>query len=908
MMIGKTLRATLVALLLGGLIPSAFATDLFVDVSQARSTDEYGVLAENAVRNYNNRMAILSRQRLDLEESNVTFSMPTRVILMQNGRALPVRSRSATRGPEANDITLQFESSGTRAFPADYRTQLENTFSAAKSAMNGVFGTPYMGGVVRVLNYDADIPARQAVSGGFYIPNGVNGPEIRFPVYLSATSAGVNFIHTLLLAYMGDRQYAFDAYSEGFVRAATMRVSRVPGAIPNSTASSVEQTLDSLYDNSRGYDWSNYPGLGAPTFIAPNLLTAPLPAGGSTGGIYLLRYKMAGTAWAKVLTQYPGFIPLFNQYYQLNPAIYQTESGLLSLGQGILDILAGSSNATIEGLSFAEWAQRQSILDPSRGAGLKIVPEAFPFDATPASSDFGVFGVILNAFRTDSFGNETLLNGTSYPIYWRSDFSRFFTSAQDDVIPLNGGYGSVVPNFLADEGNNSIYRVAVDLPFQGKNVRLYLPAGAYSTGANPSPNNFYGTLVGFDANPSGLQIRLTYSGGSVVFPVIGRAFGGTITNPNFALEQQVTLEVRNSTNQQVLQTTLINKGRGDLAVDLRSAGSFSTYSANLLARMQGFSTPIEPYRTDPSTVTGIAPSALLFARWNPFNGRYILFPDEGESRQGLGYFMRPGANTSVSIRGRTSEATPMAVSLLPGWNLISVPGSTAVSPTDLLVTTTTQAISTWTQSINVTVGSTVFGFSPDPVNPDLGTLVPVTSLVPGQAYFMRALSNEGAVVIFGSSTRGRGIAGGQFRTESVAPTRNPWNRWFPAVTPWRNRLEFGSDRGHYSVIEIGQNSGASVGADAQDEPLPSGPGGFQSAIMNGSPLYRDIRPLQRMTPYTVKLVGLIPGQRYSVRSTALVGSTTFSINWSSGATNLVPGGTFWFTAPATEMTMSWLNR
>ena len=887
-------RAAVAALVLGVGVQFAHATDVFVEWQPGRSPAGYGELAEQAVKNYNQLMATLSDRRLSMEAHRPTFSMPTRVILTSNGVPLPMTRVGGTRGSNG-DITLQFDTTGTRVFPGEYKTQLESTYAASKSTMDTVFGPAAMGGVVKVLNYDADIPARQAVSGGIYIPNAPNGPEIRFPIYLSATSAGINFIHTVLLAYMGTKSYPYDAFNEGFVRAATMRVSRVPNTIPNSSADEIEQTLDSLYDASAVYPWSNYPGLGAPTFIAPNLLTDPLPVGGSTGGIYLLRYKMAGTAWSKVLVQYPTFIAKFNDYYQRNVGSYQTEQGLSGLGQGVLNLLGGVSNAKIEGLTFAQWMQQQSILDTSLNPGLKVVPEAFPFAATPATSDFGVFGIVLNAFKTSSSGNETLLSGTSYPIYWRNDFTRFFTSAQDDVISVNGGYGSVVPNFLADEGSNTVYRTAVDLPFQGKNARLYLPAGAYSTGANPTPKNAYGTVVGFD-NTTNVQIRLTWNGGTQAFPVFKNAFGGTVTDPNFALEQSVLVELRNATTSAVIHSMTVNKGRGDFVVDFRSAGSYPTYTKTITGKMQGFAMPFEPLRPNPARIFNLADNQVLMARWNSFTGGYQFYPDDGEVFQGLGYFLRLPVNTSITVPSRTSENTPLAVSLVPGWNLVSVPVNETLSTANVLVTTSTQAIGTWAESVGSLIGGTFYRFNPDPVNPDLGTLVPATTFEPGQAYFVRALGNDGAVLVFGPTTRGRMAMPVQYASATVTPGL------------WRSKLEITSSLGHYSVVELGQANDGSTGVDRYDEPLPVGPGGFQASLQGVGSMYRDVHPVRRGDIFTLRLDGLIVGQRYYIKNTALLGSTNFSLYGFGASTMVVPGGQMSFVAGYPSMTLQVVNR
>jgi len=911
MIIRNVVRAAVAALVLGVGAGSAVAADLYVEWDSTRSSSSYGDVAEAAVRNLNQRMAVLSDQRLSMDPNRATFSVPTRIILTKGGIPLPVTRVAGGRGP--GDIVLAFETTGTRVFPSEYRTQLESTYAASKSTMDTVFGVPAAGGTVKVLNYDADIPARQAVSGGIYIPNAPGGPEIRFPVYQSPTSAGINFVHTILLAYMGVKSYPFDAFNEGFVRAATMRIARVPNTIPNSTAGEIEQTLDSLYDSSAVYPWSNYPGLGSPVFIADNLLNDPLPVGGSTGGIYLLRYKMAGTAWSKVLVEYPGFVAAFNDYYQRAVSSYQTEAGLAGLGQGVLNLLAGQSGATVEGLSFAEWMQRQSILDTNVNPGLNLVPEAFPFVATGATSDFGVFGIVLNAFKTSPNGDETLLSGTSYPIYWRNDFTRFFTSAQDDVIPIAGGYGSVVPNFLADEGNNQIYRTAVDIPYQGKNVRLYLPAGAYSTGSNPTPKNAYGTVVGFDDSSVALAVRLSWPGGSTSLPVVNGAFGTLINDVNFVLEQRVTVELRNGTNNALIQSTVVNKGRGDLSIDLRSNGSYPTYSTTVTGRMQGFAIPFEPLRPNPARIFGLNDNQMLLARWNSFTGTYQFYPDDGEIRQGLGYFVRPPVNTNISVRGRTSEKTPLAVSLVPGWNLVSVPMNSTLTTANVLVTTSTQAISTWAEASGAIVGSTFYRYNPDTTNADLGTLVPATTFVPGQAYFVRALSNDGAVLIFGppassnfTSSYAASLMGRQVANKGAE--RVAWNN--AGVTPgaWRSKLEITTSQGNYSVVELGQNISANAGIDKFDEPLPTGPGGFQASLQMGGSLYRELKSPLRGDVYTLRLAGLVPGRRYTIQNTPLQGSTSFSIYGIGSTIMIMPNSSISFVAGQPNMTLQVVNR
>jgi len=748
----RKLRAWLAAGLAVSLASVASA-DLLVEVGSMRSSGSIDPLVEARVKDYNLRLARLSDSVRALRRDTETFSMPVRVILTQNGIPLPVHHTFGPGRGLGDVITPVFENSGERSFPVAYRTLLEDVFTGAKTAIDNVFGFPYQTGTVKVLNYDADIQARYAVSGGYYVPNAPGGAEIRFPVYQSDVSASVNYIHCLMLAYMGTATYPFDAFNEGLARAATMAVARTPGAVPNNPGfEAIEQTLDSLYDVGTFYDWYNQPALGSFNFIAPNLLNTPLPIGGSTGGIFLLRYQMAGSAWAKPLAEYPGFIAAYNNAYFANPNAYQSLGDLVALGQTITDQQAGGPGGLIEGRSFSDWFVRQHVLDTRINAGLKLLVQPIPIEATGGSVDFGVFGIVANAFQTDVFGNETLLSGKSFPIYWRPDFTRFFTSAQDDVIDIAGAYGSVVPNFPSETFNGAPYRVAVDTPFRGKIARAYLPAGGFSTGSNPAIRNFYGTLVGEQFSSStAYSITLEWVGGTQSgIPITNFAFGTIIADPNFARSQPITVRVFRTTSLGTEQILLrrVNKGQGGIALDLRTPNCDAEFAFARQAKMTTFGAPFEPYRPNPADLLQMPESSALVARYNPVAGRYDMYPVEGEIRQGLGYFVRAETAANISYRGLTSANTPIAVALQPGWNMVALPSSISATTANVQVTTSTQAVVSFAEASGDLIGGTFFRFDPDPVNPDLGTLLPATQFDPGQAYYVRCLKSEGAVMLF----------------------------------------------------------------------------------------------------------------------------------------------------------------
>jgi hypothetical protein len=845
----------LAVLLTFGLTCFGMAAELRVELAATtRSADDVSQQVEAAVRHHARVTAQLSDRVRLARGDRSTFFLPLRVVLTRNGEALPFPSRTRNGG----GLSLSFESSGPRAFPTEYRTLLENLFTNATPTLDAVFGTPNQGGTVKVLNFDGDIQARLAVAGGYYVANAPGGPEIRFPIYQSAASASVNFVHCLLLAYRGSATTPFDAWNDGLVRAATMQVVRTPGVVPVVTSEQIEGVLDSLYDVSSLYDWSNHPGLGAPTFIAPNLLNTPIPPGGSTGGAFLLRYQMAGTAFAKVLAQYPGFAAEFNRNFYASPLSYQTSVQLETLAQTALNNIQLPPGATVEGLPFAEWAERQAILDVAPNAGLKLVPQAFPIDPTPGSSDFGVFGIVLNAFLSDPLGNETLLGGRSYPLYWRPEFVRFFTTSQDDILFLGGGYGAVAPNFPGATFGGAPYRVTVDLPYQGRVARLHLPAGAVATGSNPVPNNFYGVLVGLPSSDTGgLFVSATYPGGAIPPQSIrNRAFGFRVNDPSFDRAQSVVITVRREGVVDPLLTRVLNKGVGPLAAVLTTPDSDATFTLTRPGRLAFLGIPYQPYRPYAPDLLSSTPGATLVARWNSSLGRYDLFPRESELSRGLGYFVRGAGLSSQVVRGRHEPNTPLAVSLQPGWNMVTAPSLDPVALSQVQVTTTTQAMTPWNEGLGILLGNTMFRFVPDPLNLDGGTFQPATLFEPGQAYFVRSLSPEGGVLLFGVGTR-------QTRLGNViVPAGNP--DWLTSVT-LTSRLN------HSTTVQIGQHGFGLTGYNPRlDDTMPPAVGGLQATVFADTGYYRKLMPRGRGMIFRIRLDGLQRGERYVLSLQGLV--------------------------------------
>ena len=892
------LRPLLVAAVSLIAAPFALGSDLRVEIGQTRSLDAVHDLTDAAVRTFARRAALLGHAQLENWASRgrlrTPYTLPLRVVLTRNGVPIPPH-RPFLGG---SDITLTF--SLTRPFPAGYQTTLQGVFTQAKPAMNAVFGPPAVGGPVLVSNYDADIQDRYAVGGGYYVANGgpSGEPEIRFPVYFSTEGAGVNFLHCLLLAYQGQNPYPFDAVNEGLVRAATMKIARTAGSLPATfDPVAVENALESLYDVSGFYDWYNQPALGCEHFIAPNLLNTQLPPGGSTGGIYLVRYLMAGTAWHKVIAEYPGFIAEFNSLYYANPSAFQTMPELVALGQQALDFVGGAPNSTVEAMSFADWVERQYILDAQTTGGLKIMVQPFPIDATGGTSDFGVYGFDVNVFRTAANGDESLLAGTSYPIYWRPDFSRFFMAAQDDQIKLAGAYGAVVPNFPGATFNNKQYRVAIDVPFGDSDTRVVVPAGSFSTGTNPLPNNFIGTLTGLSAPALGTyEVSVEWPGGSQTGVTVDNfAFGANITDPNFLKAQAVTVRVFvNAGSPSEIFSRRVNKGFGMLALNLSPPESDTSYDATVLSQLDFIGIPLQQYRVRPTDAFAIADPDLLFARWNSTLNRYDIFPTAGQILPGFGFYLRPASSGTTTIHGYSPPKTPISIALVPGWNMVTVPFNQSLDSTDVTFTVATEAVSTFAEAVGTIIGNTVFDFTPDGANPDTGTLLPASSFVPGRGYFVRVLRPEGAVMIFTPT---------DFGTANVSAPVSRTSQLQTLDHAWEAKVQVSNPRFKKTWVVIGQSNRATLGFDPMfDSELPPSPGGFQAALISSRRMFKDIGLWGSVQKFNLDVTGLYKGERETLDVILTKGTKMLTlIDKATGKrTWFTHGGRYFFKAAGTS--------
>jgi hypothetical protein len=869
-------------------IALAQTNTLRVEVSGTRSRSSALERADAAVRQFNRNLAILTARSRETQKrsrtwkSGAPFTMPARVELLRNGQPFP----PAPKTRDVNgDITLSFDTTGPRAFPAEYRQFLQDVFERARPTLNAVFGTPIRGGTVKVSNYDADIGDREAVAGGYYVPDvderiDVVVPEIRFPVYQSAEGAAVNFLHAVLLAYQGDRPYVHDAFQEGLVRAATAVVARTPAATVGLAPDIVEGTLQNTYEVGGLYDWYNQRALSGSKFIAPNLRDQPLPVGGSFGGLYLLRYRMAGAAWLKVLVEYPSFISRLNAALKGNANLATDTNALVAQGQAILNTLR-PTDPTIEGLTFAEWFRRQFILETRDTTGLKLLLQPTPITSGLSGSDYGVFALEATYFERKLDGRENLLSGTAYPIFWDVDFlNRLSPSAQDERMDILLGYGSVAPNF-SNERNGQPYRVNVDLPVQDQIARVYLPAGAIATPANQAtPNDLYGTVEGVALTP-GTTLRVQVSLARTVIadvPVSNGAFGTRVGTDSFLGARSLDVRVvrANGAGQTVVLSRRVNKSVGALALDLRVGGEGSfTFPNGLPKGLSLIGFPIDPFASYQPDVLGVNPSQLLVARYNASRAQYDLFPEVEPFKQGLGYFVRMPEARNVTVEGRLA-VEPTAVALRPGWNLVTTPVNQSVGAGQIQVVRATGFPQSYVEAVGTDIGVDFFAFNRGPNDPatgasETGNFTAATTFEPGKAYYVRCLAPEGVTMLFNAVTRSRTRTVSAQSVRSGTAKSGTATRGLQYAPFWRMRIDtIGGGTKTECIVGMTYTSTRSFDS-REDSLLPPSLGGLQASVIDGQPLYRDMRPRASRESYTLRLDGLKRGTEYTIAFNQQIG-------------------------------------
>lgn len=721
------------------------------------------------------------------------------VVLRRNGRLiLPDRTRNGGLGN--GTLTFQFQTTGD-LFPANYQTLLQRVLNTATPLVEAEYGKPAQTRTITIVNYDDEIGDRDAVVGGIY---DVSNNRFLFPIYNAPESAAVNLTHLVARAFHGGVQLAYDAWEEGFARAVTAKVARTSTfrSIAGLSVDFIEQTLENTYDARPYYDFWNQPSLSSPSFIAPSLRQGSI-AGGTTGGLWLVRYLMAGSVWMKLQTEYPNFFKEFNNrfYGQYTAGLEGNVPQLIQIAKQTLSAISGSGNPTVEGIAFEDWYRRQFILDTSVTYGRKLHAQLFPYVSQVQPDEKAVFIVFLTYFQTTQTTNgwdESLLSGTCYPVYWDYQLNRLTLSPQYERVDIRVGSGSVVPSFIGDETANQ--RLTIDFAVGTESVRLAYPSSKVQ-GSN-FQNDFFGVVYGLDNGSVKIELE---NGVSSTTPVVKGAFGVTLPGPGINRDQRATLTFKDSGGATV-GTTRVNTGIGFQGVIVYLDNPLQSYRLQLPAGLHMVSLPLRPFTTDMAVLLGIPANRLMLAHWRQERFQYVYYPETPAPAPGTGYFLQLENPINVTIQGQVAPSNQnISLGLQVGWNLVGNPFNSAVRVADLLVAHTFEEPVSWeiaTESIGgqpALVGSSIFTLNQS------GGYTAVTQLEPGKAYWVRVLRPEGINLIVPPPSRSRSTT----RSDTVSPAQ------------WETRLDLSTMNGGQQVsVALGLDPRARNDYDSMDVESP----------------------------------------------------------------------------------------
>jgi len=766
------------------------------------------------------------------------------VVLRQRGQlVLPTRTRDGELGN--GTLTFQFQD-GDNPFPEGYKGLLQQVIRTVVPLIEAEYGKAARTLTITIVNYEDQIGDRDAVVGGIY---DVSNSRFLFPLYRSPEAAAVNLLYLIVRAFHADVGFAYDAWEEGFARAVTTRIARSAGfrGITGLQAEMIETVLTNTYDARPYYDAWNQPVLGSPGFIAPSLRQSPVVPG-TTGGIWLVRYLMAGSAWLKLAVQYPLFFREFNARYYARyaPGLGGNVPQLLTIARETLIAQSGSATPTVEGVPFDQWYRRQWIFDTSVTYGRKLHAQMFPYSSNLQPGEEAVFTVFLTYFHTVRTSNggwdEALLNGTCYPIYWDFNYNRLTLSPQYERVDIRGGTGTVVPSFTGDEVKNQ--RLTVDFSVGTETARVVYPSSKVQ--GTDFRNNFFGVVYGLDNG----TVEITLGTERQEVNVENGAFG-TRFSADALREQQARLVFRAQGVE--VGRAQVNTGTDFQFVIVHLQSTTDTFRLDLPAGLSMFSLPLRPYETDFAKLLNIPANELRIAHWRQERFDYVYYPETPAPAPGVGYFIRTRNPLSATIQG---EAVPtdreFALALQPGWNLIGHPFKEAVDLRSLRV------VHQFSEPVVWETASEQIGSEPPLVGRKVYTLGTAgyreaTLLEPGKAYWVRVLRPEGVTLLIPPPSRSRsrdsaGFEGGR----SGEPA-------------WAMELTLQSRAGG-AIVTLGLDSPARTRhAWAKEELPPLLPGMPAFGVLEGERLLiQDTRPLGRRQEWTLQVVPSEPNLEHTL--------------------------------------------
>jgi len=790
---------------------------LAVDGAPTRApTDQYALTSaalSRAARSMDPRLSQLVRQlrRQPRLSRRARFFVDRRSVSVDRGRLVLPELVSTSRGRIGGGrLTVN---------PSGWSTQdtarIQNFVGEAMPVIEQVYGKPAFAVTVTLLKDSAlsdstdphkwIIGSYNASTSTIHMPPFGSGGADRFD---ADPEAEWNLVHMLLHAFHDDAQFSFDAWEEGFARAASI-------VVMAQLRTNFVNTVLRISPNWKGpnYEQQNYPELACATFFngfewmaAQRLWASPM-------------------AWLKAYAESPTFFRDFNESYYaaLDPAAAVPLSGNVPA----LKQLAASRVPTVEGLPFAAWFNQQHVLNSSVFTGRKLYAAAFPsVSSLPNTTDIG-YGpnIWLQYFETGQTGAETPLSGKVQFTY-RNDRSDDLFAEEGNEATIVDGIALHSPLFFNVGGPN---RIELDT-YTGAFFRtLPYPHEVIGTvsGGDPVFNDLCGTVAGSDEG----TLAITVSGRKAATSVPANVTRGVFWVPadTFDLSGPLRLSFTYTpTGGGPTVTFQRNVAYDYYVLGFQAPGATTKLTHTFTYGTTGFqlmSVPLRPVADDEATALGVDPGKLLLAQYQPRRvagagdpDRYELYPNlSSRIGPGQGYFLRVLQNTPVKVEG-TPVSTSFEIPLPAGFSLIGQPFNHQTALSSLKV----RLGNGDPVSLSAAQGSGLIGQGLWKFNQGSGYQLETNQLDPWNAYWIRITNPEGATLVVPPTAKSRAAA------LPAGANRGPLGDPLPAGS-WCFRLAARTEGAQDSDNFIGVAPGAAETLDQQrDIVQPPELGGYVS--------------------------------------------------------------------------------
>lgn len=755
----------------------------------------------------------LSRQIAKLRDAgmirpDVDPMVYTTVMVRTNGSFDP--PTRATRAYGGGTITFTYS-----GWSAADEALLKSFVQIAYPILVQIYGSPAKTITVQVVN-DTTQTERDSLLGGVYVTGSGIQPQMKLWRFSSNVSLERSFLHLMIHAFHDTAAFSYDAWEEGFTRAAAVaageEIDKQIAKIPASGLKEMDfvgrNLGDAFYYLMSNYELLNQPALSNNRFLTN--WTDSLQGGGQFGGMIIPRLGMSSTAWLKVYierlrTDGQSFFKLFNQEYYLQLAGSSGISGNVPALKGIASSVAPS----VEGMPFSDWFTRQYIFDTSVSIGKKLYTFTFPPD-TPVNpeSDGYSFPTFLIYYATTATGNETPLAGTVYPVYWDYQYQNdLFLSGQYEMVPIDKGEGYVTPTFYVDNLGGS-QRIAIDYSIGTETARVYFPAGLAGTAA--SPNNMMGVVVGAEGGSVTLKVDSEATGAST--SVLRGAFGMKSVSPVLGFSR-LTITYTRTGSTPITKT--VNVGPGSYLTLLHAQSAGKTLIHTFTAGTRMISLPMTTYAQDQSQALqdgngapAIPANKLLMARWNPLLTpayKYEMYPRTPPFTPGRAYWAKFPSTVTVTVTGEVPD--PLGnyrIGLSYGWNQVGAPFDDAVAVSSLIVETGSEDPLTFAQAWSTgLVGKVIWKYTPG------SGYTEAVTIDPWEGYWIKCNVPDGVVL----TIPGPGPASRSASRAASTGASTGAGRSASSAKDWSISMLAESPAGEVSKITLGAAIGATDGFD-----------------------------------------------------------------------------------------------